>query len=143
MVTIRSAEPHDAEQFVTLMAALGYPTTAEIMAAKLRRVTQSASDHVFAAIDGAVPIGCIGCHTMELLHVPGYVGRITVLVVASSHQRRGVGSLLVTAAERFFRSLGCVRIEVTSGSRRADAHAFYGALGFADTGRRFVRSLLS
>jgi GNAT superfamily N-acetyltransferase len=101
----------------------------------------SASDKVMVATADDALIGCSGCHVLELLHAPGRLGRITALVVASTHQRQGVGGGLVAAAEAFFRSLGCVRVEVTSGNHRAGAHAFYTSLGFSESNTRFIESL--
>jgi GNAT superfamily N-acetyltransferase len=138
---IRPAEPGDAEPLVTLIGELGYEVTGATVAAQLAVLLRSPPDRLLVACDDERVVGLIGCHALELLHIPGRLGRITVLVVAASHRRRGVGAELIAAAENHFRSMGCGRIEVTSGARRAEAHAFYTSLGFAETSKRFVKAL--
>lgn len=44
---------------------------------------------------------------------------------------------LETMAQR----AGCVKMEITSGSHRNDAHEFYGILGYVERPRRFVKDL--
>ena len=66
---------------------------------------------------------------------------VTVLVVAERARRRGVGTALAAALEREARKRGCDRLVLGSAERRADAHAFYARLGYAHTGRRFVKVL--
>lgn len=141
MVTLRAAEPADAAQLVGLIEQLGYPVTVAAVEAQLAALSRSAVDQLLVASDGPRVVGLIGCHAMDLLHIPGRLGRITVLVVAANHRRSGLGRRLVTAAEGYFRTLGCGRVEVTSGQRRAEAHAFYVSLGFAETSKRFVKTL--
>ncbi len=51
----------------------------------------------------------------------------------------GAGRALVAAAEDLASRWGCVAVEVTSARHRADAHAFYAAVGFADACGRSAR----
>jgi N-acetylglutamate synthase-like GNAT family acetyltransferase len=141
MISFRAADVRDAPRLVSLMRELGYQVTPDLMAEKLRALMTSASDKIMVATADDALIGCVGCHVLELLHAPGRLGRITALVVASTHQRQGAGAGLVAAAEAFFRSLGCVRVEVTSGNHRAGAHAFYTSLGFSESNTRFIKSI--
>jgi len=141
MISIRAADVRDAPRLVPLMRELGYEVSAQLMVDKLRALLTLPSDNVMVATAGEALIGCIGCHVLELLHAPGRVGRITALVVAATHQRQGVGARLLAAAEEFFKSLGCVRVEVTSGNHRAGAHAFYTSLGFSESDTRFIKSI--
>ena len=63
------------------------------------------------------------------------------LVVTTSAQGRGLGRQLLREAERRARAAGAARIELTSGSQRADAHAFYKACGYSDGTLRFIKRL--
>ena len=53
----------------------------------------------------------------------------------------GIGRQLLKEAERRARSGGAARIELTSGSQRTEAHAFYRACGYKDSSVRFVKQL--
>jgi hypothetical protein len=51
------------------------------------------------------------------------------MAIDPNHQRKGIGGCLVKAVENFGISIGCLRMEVTTGDRREhDAHRFYSAL---------------
>ena len=141
MSSIRAADVRDAPRLVPLMRDLGYDLTADVLAAKLRALATSPSDRVLVATADEALVGCIGCHVLDLLHVPGRLGRITTLVVAANCQRQGIGVRLVAAAEHFFRAAGCVRVELTSGEHRPGAHAFYTSIGFSESRKRFIKSL--
>ena len=141
MIDIRAASEGDATRLAPLMRELGYEMSAGRLADKLRALSQSKVDRVWVATADDALVGCIGCHVLELLHVSGAMGRITTLVVASTHQRQGIGARLVATAEGFFRSAACVRVEVTSSEYRVDAHAFYTSRGFAESRKRFTKAL--
>jgi ribosomal protein S18 acetylase RimI-like enzyme len=61
----------------------------------------------------------------------GHRGWIYSVAVASSHRRQGVGSRLVSHAERALTSLGCVKInlQILEGNERVAM--FYTKLGYA------------
>lgn len=61
----------------------------------------------------------------------GYLG---MLAVDPAHQRSGLGSLLMRAAEDRFREQGLRAVEITVLSRRAELLPIYRRLGFVETG---------
>ena len=63
------------------------------------------------------------------------------MVVTPEAQGRGLGRQLLREAERRARVGGAARLEITSGSQRSDAHAFYRACGYSDGTLRFVKHL--
>ena len=130
-----------AAALIPLMGELGYEVSEPLLSAKLTGLAASELDQVLVATHGEVLIGCIACHVLEPLHTRGRLGRITALVIDSSHQRRGVGGRLVAAAQAFFTARGCARIEVASADQRTAAHAFYLAQGFCVASRRFIKTL--
>ena len=67
-------------------------------------------------------------------------GQIMALAVAPSRQRRGLGRMLMTAAESALLERGARVLVVTSGNQRSDAHAFYESCGYSFTGRRYKKS---
>lgn len=57
-------------------------------------------------------------------------------------QRRGaLGTALIEAVEAIARERGCFRLELTTRPSRAEALAFYAALGFTERPYRLVKAL--
>ena len=138
---VRAALPADAGAVAPLLAELGYPIAAAQVRSNLERLGRGGADRVLVAVRDGAPLGVLALHVIPLLHDARDVAWITALVVTERARGAGVGQALVAAAEEAARALGCVRIAVTSAERRADAHAFYARLGYAHTGRRFVKAL--
>lgn len=134
--------PSDATALVPLLAALGYPTDAATIDARLRTLaaTDPSTRTLVAVVDGQV-VGFATLHATPVLHRPAPVGRITGIAVLSSARGTGAGRALVEAAEAHFRTLGCARLEVTSGVTHVPAYDFYRHLGYEDHGVRFAKSL--
>ena len=134
--TVREALDDDVPALARLIRTLGYDVDDAGVADRLagtRPPLVAETDRI---------VGCLTWAITPVLHRPRPVGRITMLVVAEDTRGQGVGRLLVEAAEKRLRQEGCGLIEVTSNLRRADAHAFYGRLGYERTSYRFYRSLL-
>jgi len=123
------------------MTELGYPTTPDQMAARLTRILADGDYGTFVAGDGSTIVGMIGTRTGPLYEFDEPYGQIMVLVIADGYRRRGVGRLLLEAAEAFFTERGARFAVVTSANRRADAHAFYEKYGYAFDGRRYKKPL--
>ena len=139
---VRPAEERDDAQVAELMAELGYHASPEMMRQKIKAASSSGAGCACVAEDEERIVGVVSVHALPLFHAEGSLGRITALVVRSSHQRAGVGSDLIEAAEAFARSRGCVKMEVTSGSHREGAHSFYKKVGYEQSAHeRFTRSL--
>jgi aminoglycoside 6'-N-acetyltransferase I len=96
---------------------------------------------VLVAADWGPLLGVIAVHWAPLLQNARPVARITTLVVDEEARGRGVGRLLLKAGAQAARQAGCDDLELTSGLRRVEAHAFYRAQGFQETSLRFLRNL--
>jgi GNAT superfamily N-acetyltransferase len=142
---IRSARSADADAINELLDQLGYPQDGQAMtAARIQTWVDDPLSAAYVADAHCDLHGVIAVHICPFFERDGAWGRIAALVVLDRARGRGVGSRLVAAAESFAASHGCVRMEVTSGDRRPDAHRFYRRCGYADqagTSSRFLRDL--
>jgi GNAT superfamily N-acetyltransferase len=136
---IRRASSDDAAAVAELLAALGYPSDVAHIERRIADCAASSDSIVFVAEFMNHIVGVLSFHCIPLFHADGSLGRITSLVVAPDYRQRGVGRLLVAAAEEFARTHGCARVEVTSGDHRPDAHTFYEHLGYQLDCRRFIK----
>ena len=138
---VRNAAVKDAEAIAVLLGELGYPATTEEAAARLAALQKLQGNVAIVAEVESRVLGVATVDELTVLHASGKVAQLSMLVVASSARRTGVGTALVEAAEAWARWRGCVRMVVTSNERRTDAHRFYGRLGWEHTGRRFSKTL--
>ena len=140
-VDLRSASLMDADDVAALLSALGYPCDREDASERIHAII--ANDRqamVLARCDGIV-CGLIALDFMYYLPLGTTTCRITAMVVTPEAQGQGLGRQLLREAERRARVGGAARLEITSGSQRSDAHAFYRACGYSDGTIRFVKHL--
>jgi len=139
--SVRPAVAADAEAIAELLGQLGYPTTAQEVVGRLAKLQDPQSSvAVVAETDGLVT-GVATGHVIHTIHSTPRIAWITTLVVRDSCRHSGVGRQLAAAVESWARSAGALRIAVTSGKHRDDAHAFYERIGYERTGVRFTKPL--
>jgi GNAT superfamily N-acetyltransferase len=139
-VAIRSAELPDAPAIVMLVEQLGYKVP---RAAIEMRLARAADDYgAFVAVDAGAIAGLMCVSAGESL-VTGREACIDTLVVEEKARSRGIGKLLLCAAEWWGRERGCTDMVVRSNVIRERAHRFYERLGFAAIkSQRFFRKRL-
>lgn len=91
---------------------------------------------VVATIDDEV-VGYCHAEDYRLLYAPPMVN-VLGIAVAKGARRRGVGSQLLEAVERWACGRGATAIRLVSGESRDDAHAFYARAGFRETKRQLT-----
>jgi GNAT superfamily N-acetyltransferase len=84
---------------------------------------------IVAESDSGDVVAWVHVHEAKLL-VSERSAEIGGLVVASPFRGRGIGRLLMLAAEEWARSKGCAVVRLRSNVVRVGAHRFYGALGY-------------
>jgi GNAT superfamily N-acetyltransferase len=136
-VIVRTAAADDAPQLVALIGLLDHQVTL----AGVRERLVNAGMPTLVAVEGDTVIGLCGLHLMTAIHREQPVGRVTILVVAEARRGKGIGRLLIEAAERTLADAGCGLIEVTSNDRLVEAHRFYRAMGYDRTSQRFAKPL--
>lgn len=139
-VALRKAALEDSAQMAALVTELGYKTSAEQMQRRLESILQD--DHyntlVAPIADGIA--GFVGTRIGPLYEDDGRYGQIMALAVTPAQQSRGIGRMLLEAAESNLVKRGARVLVVTSGNHRGDAHAFYEKCGYSFTGRRYKKT---
>jgi len=141
-IRVRHARIADAPSVVQLLSILGYPSSVANVEQRMAACASSPDTIVLLAESATILAGVLSFHRIPLLHQDGYLGRITSLIVAPEHRRHGIGRQLVSAAEEYAWTHGCLRVEVTSGDHRTEAHVFYEQLGYQSDCRRFIKHRL-
>jgi GNAT superfamily N-acetyltransferase len=140
-IAIRPARADDADRIAGLLTEEGYPAGPSDIAARLGRFEGADAAVLVADVDGA-PLGFIALHRVPRFEHDDSVVRILALVVDQAARERGVGHLLMTAAEDFGREHGDAFVEVTAGRHRPDARHLYEALGYDATVTAYLRKRL-
>jgi GNAT superfamily N-acetyltransferase len=94
-----------------------------------------------AALPRPWALGLLALHSTPSLTYPTGLLRITALVVAEDARGDGIGRALVAFAIETARQAGCEAVELTTGTARTEAHAFYRKLGFDMSSLRFVMKI--
>ena len=122
---IRRARGADVERLAALSAQLGYPVSAKEMAKRLKRVLASKNGACFVAeAEGQGVIGWIHVSVTALLEVERRA-EVNGLVVDEQARSGGSGWLLLEAAEKWAKKMGCAGMSVRSNVLRERAHGFY------------------
>jgi GNAT superfamily N-acetyltransferase len=138
---IRPFIPSDTADMSALMADLGYPSTPEQVAERMRSMSADYYHTLVAEVAGRV-VGFIGVIILPVYEYSIPVGWILALSVAEHHRRKGIGKALIAAAEDDLRSRGIEDVRLHSGLQRDDAHEFYTRLEYDKTGYRFKKRLI-
>jgi ribosomal protein S18 acetylase RimI-like enzyme len=89
-------------------------------------------EHVFVAESDEQVVGYI-CTRIYPDH---YIGHIANLAVATQHQGKGVGKLLMQAALEYFRDCGMRYARIETLESNYKGRKFYPAFGFKEVGRQ-------
>jgi GNAT superfamily N-acetyltransferase len=140
-VAIREATTLDADRVAALLGELDYPSTPAQAAERLDRIAADPSTWVAVAEIGSELAGLGALHVQNLVERDEPGCEVAGLVVGQRFRRRGIGELLMQALEDEARGRGAKALVLNTAHRRADAHAFYEALGYEHTGRRYTKQL--
>jgi GNAT superfamily N-acetyltransferase len=138
---IRPVVVADAAVLAPLMGELGYPATADDVERRLVRNDERPDCDAWVAVHDGATVGFAAGLMLWSYVSNGASAQLTSLVVASGARGMGVGRRLVAHFEDWARDRGATRVIVTSALHRDDAHAFYPAIGYAETGKRFGKPL--
>jgi GNAT superfamily N-acetyltransferase len=140
-VTIREAAQRDAASVAALLGELGYPSTPDQAAERIERIAADPSTWVVVAEVESELAGLGALHAQNLVERDEPGCEVAGLVVGRRFRRHGIGELLMQALEDEARRRGGKVMVLNTAHPRADAHAFYEALGYEHTGRRYAKKL--
>jgi GNAT superfamily N-acetyltransferase len=136
-IAIRVATPDDAGAVAALLAGgTLFPehedaTAVEDYADAVAEIVATPGlTMLVAEVDGAVVGMCEVITFRHVQHRGGRCAELESLHVAAPHRSHGVGAVLLAAAIRHARELGCYRLQLTTNQRRTDAQRFYVRHGF-------------
>lgn len=140
-VRVRPATPGDADAVTALVAeffaAEGFATDAAVVRERVPRFLATGANAAFLAFEGDVPVGVATLTTAFGLET-GHYAEIEDLYVVPDHRGRGVARRLLDACVAECERRGCADVEIVvtpAGEAAYGLRAFYGALGWVDTGR--------
>lgn len=141
-MTIRDAAIGDVGDINILSKELGYESSAEDTGIRLEYLLRKPLHRILVAeIDGRA-VGYISFEHYEIVYYESGIN-ITALVVKAEHRKKGIGKLLLDAAEDYARENGLAYVRLNSGSQRVEAHEFYRNNGYDSEKdqKRFVKNL--
>jgi GNAT superfamily N-acetyltransferase len=128
-----------------LAGQLGYPCTPKEVKQRLADMQDRSQYAVYVAeISKEEIAGWIGVYLFRSVELEKYA-EISGLVVSQEARCRGIGKVLLEAAEEWARDMGCAVISVRSNVKRKRAHGFYKKNGYEWTKSQetFCKHLLS
>jgi len=140
-VDIRPAAPDDAERIAALFTDEGYPSGPSDIVERLARFDSPYSRVLVADHDGEV-LGFVAVHALPRFEHSDRIVRIMALVVEAGVRERGIGRLLMEAAEEMGAEVGAAFAEVTAGHHRPDARRLYEELGYDGSVAAYLRKRL-
>lgn len=140
-LTVRQAQQADAVDLARLVTQLGYPTSPAEMAERLETILRCPEYVTYVAVVSDQVVGMIGVYVGYAIEFTGVYGRLTGIVVEESFRGQGIGKVLMEKVEVWLQDQGAKMVILTSGKHRIETHGFYRALGYEETGLRFVKQL--
>jgi GNAT superfamily N-acetyltransferase len=106
--------------------------------------TRNQRGDVLVAVANEIAIGvCQVIVFQHIHHSSQWCAELEAVHVDAAWRSRGVGGLLLAAAEAHAVSRGCYRLQLTSNLARHDAHRFYVAQGYRQSHLGFKKDLAS
>lgn len=130
-------------ELLALYEDLGYPTIAENLINRLKKIYSHEDYYLLLLIKDDVIIGMSGMCKMIFYEKNGDYMRILTFVINTDYREKGYGRLLLKESEMLATQLGCKTITLNSGNReeRESAHNFYKSNGFDNKSSGFSKNL--
>jgi GNAT superfamily N-acetyltransferase len=136
--SLRQALLSDGDEIARLSAQLDYPTSRDQVVANLNELLADPNHGVLVVEGRRLELrGWIHVFKSHRIFAAPFA-ELGGVVVDKAERRRGVGANLMAAAEAWAVQEGCTTVRIRSNSKRQDAHAFYGALGYRPSKSQLV-----
>lgn len=136
---IRDVKITDIDKCVDLVKQLGYEIPKDYFIHYFPKFKEGNIDKVFVVANDANAIGIAHIHFRE------FSKRCTLeaIVVDKEFRGKGIGKLLILAAEQYALSRGATILEfISSNERKNEAHLFYTKLGYSDNNKTYFQKQL-
>jgi GNAT superfamily N-acetyltransferase len=127
--TIRSPRIDDYKKMADLAGQLGYPSAEEEIRLRIKRMKDDDHAVFVAELETGQILGWVGMYIFRSVETD-HCTFISGLIVDETFRSRGIGKVLLKAAEEWARRRGCHTICVSSNVIRSCAHVFYLGNGF-------------
>ena len=141
-ISIRLANPNDAAIVAELIHQMGYSVSQTESRKRIELYLQPFYK-LWLAEKEEVVVGYIALHIYNVLHLPAPEGRIISFCVDEKVRGAGVGTVLLHAAEEYFKENGCYKIVLNSNLKRPDTHQYYLNRGYQFTSKHFAKFLMN
>lgn len=142
-VIIRDATATDLTALTALMNELGYPTTLEEMRDRFSKISHHPDYKTIVALVNDEVVGMAGLAKGVFYEKNGDYLRVVAFVVKQNCRGKGIGKILLTAAENRAKEQGITTVLINCGNRieREQAHRFYHEMGYIVKSSGFVKQL--
>ncbi|MGY0413927.1 GNAT family N-acetyltransferase [Staphylococcus sp. mip270_02] len=132
------------KELLVLYEDLGYPTIAENLFNRLKKIYSHEDYYLLLLIKDDVIIGLSGMCKMMFYEKNDEYMRILAFVINSNCRGKGYGTILLKESEMLATQLGCKAITLNSGNRkeRDNAHSFYKNNGFENKASGFSKQII-
>jgi GNAT superfamily N-acetyltransferase len=129
-IDVRPATMDDSSVIADLVNELGAPTPIKDVDGRLES-TLTAPDHavLIAATPDGFPVGWIHVFVALRLQTASFA-ELGGVVVTQTYRRKGVGRLLLEAAETWAADNGVLKMRIRSRDTRSEAKSFYISQGY-------------
>ncbi|MEN9434600.1 MAG: hypothetical protein RLZZ422_2189 [Pseudomonadota bacterium] len=138
-LSIRLAEPKDAEAMAELLTQLGYANLPKQLAQFLNQAMPQQVNLV-GVLDKKI-VAVMSLMYFDYLPSLERYCRITTLVVEEKLRGWGIGKQLIDYAQQYATHHHCQVLELTTGLQRTAAHQFYESLGFEQVSYKYTKRL--
>jgi len=132
--------PDDLDDLVSLISLLGHSLDADVLSARLARLTAEAGHETWVVRDHAGRVSAVaGAHVMWVYNADAPTAQLLLLVVSEEARRDGVGSYLLGHFEDWARGHGARTLDAVSAAATDSAHRFYRKRGYHEAGVRYSK----